>query len=411
MPVLVAVPNFAPSMPLGIGMLAGVFPPLIGGIQTHTLQLTRALVERGVEVHVLTRHYPGLRRYELISGVEVHRVGEAGLPRGLRAASYLAGALAAMHRLRDRLHVIHAHQLYAPAAVGILGRAMLGRPLVLNPHSPVEIKSLGRLQRRCGDAFVSICEPIAEGLLRAGIPRERIHSIPNGVDTERFRPATAAERSELRRTLAISQDPTIVYAGRLSRVKGIDVLLDAWPRLQDKARLCIVGGGEDEAGLRAQADGLRNVRFVGAVRDTAPWLRAADAGVLPSRSEGLSIALLEAMSCGLPMVATAVGGTAGAIDDGIEGLLVPPEDPGKLAAALLRALETPSLGAAARARILARHSKDRVADEFLALYRALCGLTPRAAACETGAPCRSSESSAVQASTTCPVSPASAGSG
>ena len=220
MPVLVAVPNFAPSMPLGIGMLAGVFPPLIGGIQTHTLQLTRALVERGVEVHVLTRHYPGLRRYELISGVEVHRVGEAGLPRGLRVASYLAGALAAMHRLRDRLHVLHAHQLYAPAAVGILGRAMLGRPLVLNPHSPVEIKSLGRLQRRCGDAFVSICEPIAEGLLRAGIPRERIHSIPNGVDTERFRPATAAERSELRRTLAISEDPTIVYAGRLSRVKA-----------------------------------------------------------------------------------------------------------------------------------------------------------------------------------------------
>src|SRR5207248_1737910 len=85
------------------------------------------LVERGVEVHVLTRHYPGLRRYELISGVEVHRVGEAGLPRGLRAASYLAGALAAMHRLRDRLHVLHAHQLYAPAAVGILGRAMPGR--------------------------------------------------------------------------------------------------------------------------------------------------------------------------------------------------------------------------------------------------------------------------------------------
>ncbi|MCA1829743.1 MAG: glycosyltransferase family 4 protein, partial [Myxococcales bacterium] len=333
-------------MPLGVGMLAGVFPPLIGGIQTHTLLLSRTLAGRGVEVHVLTRHYRGLRRHEWISGVEVHRVGEAGVPRGLRAASYLAGALAAMRRLRDRIQVLHAHQLYAPAAVGVAGRAMLGRPLILNPHSPVEIASLGPLRRRCGDAFVSICAPIADGLRRAGVPRERIHSIPNGVDTAHFRPASLEERAELRRTLGLPPRPTIVYAGRLARVKGIDVLLDAWPRFEGKAQLCLVGGGEDEGVLRAQAAKLRGVHFVGPVRDAAPWLRAADAGVLPSRSEGLSVALLEAMSCGLPMVATAVGGSAGAIDDGIDGLLVPPEDPAALAIALGRALETPSLGAA-----------------------------------------------------------------
>ena len=73
-------------------MLAGVFPPSVGGIQTHTLQLARRLVERGVEVHVLTRHQPGLPRREEMEGVHVHRVGNAGLPRGIRTGSYLGGA-------------------------------------------------------------------------------------------------------------------------------------------------------------------------------------------------------------------------------------------------------------------------------------------------------------------------------
>ena len=369
-------------MPLGIGMLAGVFPPFIGGIQTHTLQLARRLVEHGVEVHVLTRHHTGLSRQECMDGVHVHRVGDAGLPRGIRAASYLLGALATLHRLRNDIHLLHAHQLMAPALVGYLGRAMLGKPLVLNPHSPVEVAQLqargasGRLQlaaaRRFGDAFVSICKPITVELLRAGVDEGRIHFIPNGVDTRVFRPANSSERAELRRELGLSHSPMVVYAGRLSYVKGIDVLLDAWPHLEDRAQLCIVGDGEDAAALREHAAGLRGVRFVGPIRNPAPFLRAADVAVMPSRSEGLSVALLEAMSCGLSTVATAVGGSPDAIDDGIDGLLVPPEDPPALAGALIRALETPSMGLAARARIVEGHSIDRVADRVLALYRALC---------------------------------------
>jgi glycosyltransferase involved in cell wall biosynthesis len=369
-------------MPLGVGMLAGVFPPFIGGIQIHTLQLARRLVEHGVEVHVLTRHHRDLPRQERMEGVCVHRVGDANLPRGIRAASYLFGALATLCRLRDHIQLLHAHQLMAPALIGYLGRAMLGKPLVLNPHSPAEVAQLkaqgasGRLQlaaaRRFGDAFVSICKPITVELLGAGMDERRIHFIPNGVDTRVFHPANPSERAELRRALGLSDSPMVVYAGRLSYVKGIDVLLEAWPHLEDRAQLCIVGDGEDAAALREQAARLRGVRFVGPVGNPAPFLRAADIAVMPSRSEGLSIALLEAMSCGLSTVATAVGGSPDAIDDGVDGLLVPPEDPPALAAALIRALETPSMGLAARARIVECHSIDRVADRVVALYRALC---------------------------------------
>ncbi len=369
-------------MPLGIGMLAGVFPPSIGGIQAHTLQLARRLVERGVEVHVLTRHHQGLSHLECIDGVYVHRVGDAGLPRGIRAGSYLFGALAALRRLQDRIHLLHAHQLLAAAFVGYLGRAMLRKPLVVNPHSPLEVGLLeaqgaaGRLQlaaaRRCGDAFVSICKPITAELSRAGVDEERIHLIPNGVDTSLFSPASPPERARLRRELGISQSPMVVYSGRLSHVKGVDVLLEAWPRLEEIAQLYIVGDGEEAAALRERAVRLRGVRFVGPVRNPVSYLRAADVAVLPSRSEGLSVALLEGMSCGLSMVATAVGGSAEAIDNGVDGLLVPPEDPPALADALIRALETPSMGLAARARVVEHHSIDCVADRMLALYRSLC---------------------------------------
>jgi glycosyltransferase involved in cell wall biosynthesis len=291
--------------------------------------------------------------------------------------------------LRGRIDVLHAHQLFGPAAVGCLGRAMLAKPLVLNPHNPAELaliesRASGALRlataRLCGDAFVSICTPITSELLRAGIDERRVRFVPNGVDTNHFRPADPVERAALRRQLGLPGPPIAVYSGRLSRVKGVDVLLAAWSRIEGKAQLCIVGDGEEEHALRAQAASLRGIRFVGAVRDPAPWLRAADAAVVPSRSDGLSIALLEAMSCGLPVAATAVGGTPDVVEHGVNGLLVAPEDPDALAVAVRSALETPSLGSAARARVVERHSIDRVAEQVLALYRELCPGVPTAIA-------------------------------
>jgi glycosyltransferase involved in cell wall biosynthesis len=367
-----------------VAMLAGVFPPQVGGIQTQVLQLGRKLVERGVEVHVLTRHLSGLRREEELDGVHVHRVGNGDAPRGVRAATYLFGALKALRTLRHRVDLLHAHQIFAPAALALAGSAMARKPLVINPHNHTEVAFLeqrgasGRLllaaARAKAHAFISICRPIREELERIGIAPERIHDIGNGVDTTRFRPASADERLELRRTLGLPAGPLVIYAGRLSREKGLDLLLQAWPGVAAGSHLCIVGDGEEREALQAQAAGLRGVRFHGAVTDVAPLMRAADACVLPSRVEGLPVALLEGMSCGLPVVATAVGGTPGAVEDGATGLLVPPEDPGALAEALCRALGTEgsALGRLARARVLQSYSIDAVADRVLGLYRMLC---------------------------------------
>jgi glycosyltransferase involved in cell wall biosynthesis len=367
-------------MPLAVAMLAGVFPPLVGGIQTMVLQLGRKLVERGVEVHVLTRHLPGLRKEEEMDGVHVLRVGNGNAPRGLRAGTYLFGALEALRRLRHRIDLLHAHQLFGPAVVAMLVRAVVRKPLLINPHNHGEVALLerrglpGRLllaaARATSHAFISICRPIRQELERIGVPPERIHDIANGVDTARFRPASADERLELRRALGLPAGPLVVYAGRLEQVKGVDLLLRAWPAVAGGAHLCIVGDGDDREALQAQAAGLRGVRFHGAVTDVAPLLRAADACVLPSRGEGLPVALLEAMSTGLPVVATAVGGVPEAVENGRTGLLVPPEDPGALAEALRRALGPAgtALGQAARARVLESYSIDAVACRVLDLY-------------------------------------------
>jgi len=208
------------------------------------------------------------------------------------------------------------------------------------------------------------------------VPEARIWDIPNGVDVERFAPATPAERQALRRNLHLPDTPLFMFVGRLTVAKGLDILLNAWAQrdaaLAD-ACLTLVGDGELRERLVQQAHSLgldRSVIFTGSTTDTAPYLRAADAFVLPSRTEGMPVALLEAMACGLPCIATRVGGSAELIDDGQHGRLIAPEDVGALMRALPEALSMPVWGERARQRIVERYAMDAVAQRYIGLYEA-----------------------------------------
>jgi glycosyltransferase involved in cell wall biosynthesis len=380
-------------------MLTALFPPSIGGIQSHTLRLSQKLVERGVEVHVVTRSGPGLPAFERMLGVRVHRVGVSEATGAAGSLAFMAEALRAVVRLRGHFDLLHAHQLLSPTTVGLFAAAVTGLPLIVNPHACGEIGDvgilsatwLGRLRlaavMRGADAFVAVSRAICDELIGAGAPPQAVWNIVNGVDTDRFSPAAPRERRALRRSLVLGEEPLVAYTGRLAREKGVDVLVSAWPHLLARvpdARLCLLGEGPEEARLRQQARALgveASVEFLGGVPDVAPHLRAADAAVLPSRTEGMPVALLEAMSCELPVVATAVGGSLEVLRDGATGWLVPPEAPAALGAALAEALLDPGAaarGAAARAHVLAHFAMDLVADRFLTLYRTLA--TRRAAA-------------------------------
>ncbi|MFL5302542.1 MAG: glycosyltransferase family 4 protein [Anaeromyxobacteraceae bacterium] len=384
-------------------MVTALFPPSIGGIQSHTLRLAQKLVAKGVAVTVVTRLGPGLATYEEMEGVAVHRVGLAArVPPAAGSIAFIAAAAAAIVRLAPRTDVVHAHQLLSPTTASLLAAALARRPIVLNPHACGDIGDVGQLSRSAigrarlraavlvADAFVAVSRPIRDELLGAGVAPRQVWSIANGVDADRFRPATPEQRAALRRTLGLGAGPLAVYTGRLAREKGGDVLLDAVPALRARipaARVCLVGTGAEEASLRAQASRLGiadAVVFAGGVADASPYLRAGDAAVLPSRTEGMPVALLEGMACALPCVATAVGGSREVLADGETGWLVPAERPERLGAALADALSggatAAARGEAARAHVLAHSTLDLVADRFLALYRALVAQRGRGAA-------------------------------
>lgn len=372
-----------------VAMLTSLYPPSVGGIQSYTAALAEALASRGAEVHLVTRRAEGVPVREVRAGLHVHRVGASpNAPGPLATLAYVAGAVRTVLAL-PRVDVVHAHQLLSPATAALALSALAGIPILLNPHACGPIGDVGVLSStalgrrrlaaavRRADGFVAISGLVRTELLEAGVAEERIFAVPNGVDLRRFRPAAAEERAALRRALGVSEAPLAVYAGRLAPEKGADVLVAAWPGVVARipeARLWLLGDGAERRRLEeaVRREGVAaSVRFVGAIADVAPFVRAADVAVLPSRTEGLPIALLEAMACAVPAVATAVGGSREVLRDGLTGRLVPPERPDLLAAAVVASLLDPAArrwARAAREEVVSRYGLDGVADTLLDVY-------------------------------------------
>lgn len=378
----------------GVAMISSVFHPSIGGAQRVILETGRRLRARGVPVLVVTRHHRGLPRYEEVAGIPTYRVGFGGAPKAVAALSFILGALLLLWRLRASYGLLHCHQMISPMTVGLLARALVRRPLVVMPHRSGPLGDIGVLTRRrpltgrprlaaarrWADAFICISPAVCAELLALGVPPARLWPIANGVDTARFLPASAAERRELRSANGLRAGPLVAFAGRLAPEKGLDVLLAAWPAVLARvpaARLLLVGAGDQRRSLEDQARALgvaASVTFAGGRDDVAPLLRAADLFVLPSFAEGLPVALLEAMACGLPCVATDIDGAAQVLRDGATGRLVPPGDQAALAAALVEGLtsdQATAWGQRGRALVAHQYALDAVVGQYLALYHAL----------------------------------------
>ena len=374
-----------------VALVTALYPPSVGGIQGHVRALAGALAHAGARVAVLTRAVPGAPAQEGDRVLQVRRLGAATGNAAVRMATFVAAAASALVSLRPR--AVHAHQLLSPATAALLARRSLRAPLLLNPHACGPIGDVGQLraQGRVGqarlraaveeaDGFVAINRPIEQELLSAGASPEKVFRVENGVDLRRFHPAEPGEKGRVRGAFGIPRDvPLVACFGRLSPEKGVDVLLRALPlllQLVPGTRLWLVGDGPSRPSLEGLALELglgHAVHFAGAVEDPAPAWRAADAAALPSHTEGLPLALLEAMASGIPVVATAVGGTPEVLDGGA-GTLVQPGNAEALARALAWALtrgEAHVRAARARAVVDARYGLAAVAARHLALYEAL----------------------------------------
>lgn len=362
------------------------------GAQVHLAQLACGLDRSRFAPEVLCLLEDGPLADTLRArGVPVSRLdlGTLYAPQGL------VGLFSLARRFRARqVDILHTY-LISANVYGTLAARLGGVPTVITTRRDMGFSRTWKLRileewlvNRMVDRVVAVSSAVANcARHERGIAKPGVATIENGVDIGEWSPARHS-RDDARREWALAaEDPVVGVIATLSPVKGHDDFLRAAAlvaRQQPRARFFLVGDGPLRTTLEAQARVLGiadRVVFAGARDDVARLLAMLDVVVLPSQTEGMSNALLEAMAMARPVVATAVGGNPEVVRDGVTGLLVPPGDPETLARAIARLLERPedarALGCSGRKRV----EKDFTVQKMVARYEALyLSLASRAAA-------------------------------
>ena len=384
-------------------MVISQFHPIIGGSEKQAQLLAKKLIEKGIEVSIVTGWWNfRTPRREIIEGIKVHRNftlwGLFGI-KGNRTLRELGG-LVYMFSLWIYLFlhgheygIIHVHQALHPAFMSVLmAKKFLRKPVIVKTASSGMTSDIKQLKQiplgsfqlryllRNMEYLISVSKVGGKEFNDIGFPESRIEYIPNGVVLPRDKKANYGQMKQ------------VITTARLSKEKGIDILLKAWENVVKKEKnlkLFIVGNGPLEWELKKMSRSLgvtESVEFTGMAQNVTEYIRDADLFVLPSRAEGLSNALLEAMSYGLPCIATNVGGNIELIGEndqnnimpgefmiGRNGLLVNPDDVEGISEAMLylirNEIEREELGNRGRLYIEKNYSIDLIADKYIALYQ------------------------------------------
>ncbi len=347
-----------------LSILHVLAPSHVGGLERVVHALAIGQHRAGHDVHVAAVVDRDADDHPFLHPLREAGVGIAPIQLGSRAYLRERREVAAICRAR-RPAVVHTHGYRADVLDAGVARS-LGIPVVTTVHGftggDAKNRVYERLQRRAFrrfDAVVAVSRPLGEALGRGGVRRERLHVVPNAWPGDR----PVEEPQAAREALGVREGVFhIGWVGRLSREKAPDVLLEALGRLRDMPFIAsFIGAGPERAALEQRASELGladRIRWHGLLPEAGRWFRAFDVLVLSSRTEGTPIVLFEAMSAGVPVVATAVGGVPDVVGER-EALLVPPEAPDALAAAI-RAVRAEPEEAALRARA----AQQRLMDEF-----------------------------------------------
>jgi len=370
-----------------------------GGIQRQLLLQTRELARRGHRIHLIQRRDPGLRGDPARRGEWRHanvletptlggdRPGPFRLLERLRGLLFMGAGLVHLGRLRHRCDLVHAHQLYSPTLLAVLGKLVWGKPVVTKVTATGAYGELAELRRlpffrlrklliRRVDRILVLTGRAAREVGELGVSHDRIERVPNSVRLP-GRPAR------------VPQEPggpfRVLFVGRLSREKCLETLVDAARILGARGRrlsVDLVGGPDPHrdstARIRERSEGLPRtveVTLHGYREEVDPFYRKADAFVLPSRSEGMSNALLEAMAWGLPCVASNIPENREVLAGA--GLLFRPGSAPELARGLEELIRdreagdgevSTALGRRARERIRRSYTVEAVVDRLEAIY-------------------------------------------
>jgi glycosyltransferase involved in cell wall biosynthesis len=382
-------------------MICPQFRPIVGGYERAAERLSRELARRGVAVTVVTfrseRDWP---EREVFDGVEIIRLPYRHR-RGLTSLTASFSLLWFLLRRGSHYAIWHAHAPNPEVAFAFLIGKFKRIPTVLKlPSSGTGgiaraarqgvFGKLGfvRSGLRLASAALATSQTM-ESEVEAFFPEQTIKvTIPNGVDTEEFRARTRTCDPSARAYWPMEKGSVAISVGRLSHEKNPVLLIDAWAKLpaivRHKAHLVFIGDGPMKDVIERRAEALGIASTVSLQRSTdkvSDFYNVADLFVLPSDREGLSNAMLEAMSSGLPIVMTAVGGFEWVSEAPPCGIVVPVGDAEALSKAIGALLADPGLrkrfGQNARDRIISKASIQMVADRTMVLYEALENISYR----------------------------------
>jgi glycogen(starch) synthase len=387
-------------------ILSWEYPPLIeGGLARHVRKLSEAMVERDVEVHVLTRGGEESPAQELANGVVVHRIREPKRPTDLGefvtwVERMNSDMLAAGVELGDRYEfdLVHGHDWLVANACDHLAKRFEA-PLVttihateygrhqgwVDKHPQTYIHGVERWITNRSQRVIACSHYMREQIVDIfGVAEKRVSVIPNGIDPDDLQAQNPAELERLRSEFAKPEEKLVLLIGRLVYEKGFQLALEAMPRLIDAVpgtRFLVAGSGTHEAELHRQAEELglmEHGTFLGWIGDDVlhSLYRIADLTVVPSIYEPFGLVALEAMASGCPCIVADTGGLREVVVHEEGGLRFRADDPDALAEVAIRVLSDDELGQ----RLIAdayehvrRFDWGDVAEQTVAVYADLAG--------------------------------------
>jgi|TARA_B100001964_G_scaffold234022_1_gene292070 glycosyltransferase involved in cell wall biosynthesis len=387
---------------IGVLMVTGVYHPEISGAANQCRLLVKTL-SREINFSVLTTtRNPDLPRWCQIDNTDVFRVliQRKGVINYYKAMTRMA-SLFLFHR--KTFDIVHLHgfsykSAFLTALSKIYHKKVIIKMTSVGHDDPFSIRQRGFLLNYFfskADAYVSLSPQFERIYRQSRLPSHLLKQISNGVDTNLFRPVTNGEKTTLRDQLGLPQKmKLILFVGHFSREKCPDILLETWKRFLAEefpdTGIVFVGSSNPNH-YEVDADLVRDMQkitesylnkrvfFIERTHEIEKYFQAVDMFVLPSLREGLPNALLEAMACGLPVITSRLEGvTDWIVEDGKNGLLLKSvigDDLGKALISMLKdEIQAHLLGLKARETVLERFSMEKVAEEYLELYRRLTPL-------------------------------------
>jgi L-malate glycosyltransferase len=375
-----------------LGLKVGIVCyPSLGGSGVVATELGKSLAQLGSEVHFITTSHPS-RLVGYDERVYFHKVVSEEYPLFGQYTPYALSLAAKIREVAEQysLDLVHVHYAIPHATSAFLAREMLKPhrlPTVTTLHG-TDITLVGmmpsyyeitRFSIEKSDAVTTVSDFLKRETIREFHIEHPIDVIHNFVDTEAFRPRDSAAT---RKRLAPDGEKLLMHVSNFRKVKNLPVLVQVFYEVQKHvaARLVLVGDGPEREATERQAEALgieSKVDFLGDQEYIADLLPAADVFLLPSQHESFGLAALEAMSCGVPVVGSCIGGLPEVIENEKTGFLCDPNDVDCMKAIVLGLFKDEAtrrqIGAASRERAERLFNRDRIVAQYVDVYRRLMG--------------------------------------